>query len=166
MSSAQEYIQTLGLQRHPEGGYFAECYRSQEIVNPTAARYQGGSRCAGTSIYYLLEKQDFSAWHKVNSDELWHHYQGCAMQIYQIDPAGQLSTVILGNPAETPGAHFQTAVPAGYWFAVELMDKSSFGLVGCTVAPGFEFADFELAKRDKLIKQFPVHADLIKRLYR
>jgi uncharacterized protein len=152
------------LQPHPEGGYFAECYRSQEAVKPASPRYQGDPRCAGTSIYYLLEKNDFSAWHKVNSDEGWHYYQGSPVYIHRIDKTGQLSTVILGNPLEIKEASFQIFIPAEDWFAAELLDKTSFVLVGCTVSPGFEFLDFELAKREELVSQFSEHQDILKRL--
>lgn len=162
--TALYYIETLGLQPHEEGGYFSIFYRSPEFFYPSNKRYDGNARCTATSIYYLLEKEDFSAWHILNSDEIWHHYAGTTARIYKIKSNGELIVDILGDPLETENAAFQVIVPAKHWFAVELVDKTSFALMGCLVSPGFEVADFRLADRTTLSKQFPKHKNLITKL--
>ncbi|TFL10037.1 cupin domain-containing protein [Pusillimonas caeni] len=166
---AQRLIRQLGLLPHPEGGYYRETYRSSMGVTT-----QAGRRDASTAIYYLLEGKDHSAWHRIASDELWHFYAGSALNIHVLNDEKGLSTHRLGDPLREPGCVFQAAVPAGCWFAAELAShamhraddaaRDAFALVGCTVAPGFEFSEFELADTRALIRRHPQHADLMARL--
>lgn len=162
MPTAKHFIESLGLHPHIEGGYFKRLYESKDYVVPPS-RFNGKRR-AVTSIYYLLEGDDSSAFHKVNSDEIWNFYYGSSITLYLIDENANLKTVILGNPITDKNAVFQTTTTANTWFAAEVNDKSSFALVGCVVAPGFEYEDFELAKREDLILRFPQHHTIITKL--
>jgi predicted cupin superfamily sugar epimerase len=156
-----DLIRRFDLQPHPEGGFFRETYRS------TAAVYREGSsetRSASTAIYYLLCDGAHSAWHRIKSDEVWHFYAGEPLLVHVLDEAGQLITHRLGNPLTHPGTVFQAVVSAGLWFAAECEDPGTFALVGCTVAPGFEFSEFELAEADVLQRTCPAHDELIARL--
>jgi len=159
---AQKYIKQLQLMKHTEGGYFKEVYRSGERILPThlPKRYKS-SRNFSTSIYFLLEGQQFSSFHLLQSDELWHFYDGSAVLLYIISQKGKLSVKKLGRDED---CELQITIEKQNWFAAEIEDKKSFALFGCTVSPGFEFDDFELGKRDDLIKKFPQHSALIKRL--
>lgn len=162
-----ELIKSFNLQRHPEGGYYARSFQAaQEVKSTDQTRYNNENRSAGTAIYFLLERNDFSAWHKLKSDELWHHYKGSAVKIHVINKQGVLTSHLLGDPTMIRGASFQIAITAGNWFAAEVIDKSSYCLVGCTVTPGFDFKDFELADRDFLSIQFPQHKSIITQLTR
>ncbi len=158
LPAVKTYIEKYNLQRHPEGGYFSETYRSADHVAPKHERYQNEERTAGTSIYYLLEGNDFSAFHKIKSDEIWHFYDGCDVEIYVIDPTGKLNSYLLGCGLN---AHFQVVIPAGYWFAAKPIDSLSFSFVGCTVHPGFEFRDFILAEQQVFLSQYPQYKELI-----
>jgi uncharacterized protein len=163
---AQTWIQRLGLQKHLEGGWFRETYRSAETISAEALpeRY-GGVRCFSTQIHYLLESGDFSAFHRIRSDEVWHFYAGSAIAIHVLGHAGRYSKLLLGvNPDR--GESFQAVVPAGAWFAAEVEEAGSFAIAGCTVAPGFDFADFEIAKRSALCELYPDHEALIRRVTR
>ncbi|MEM6646261.1 MAG: cupin domain-containing protein [Bacteroidota bacterium] len=158
---AAHWIGALGLQPHPEGGHFAETYRAAESI-PAAAlpeRYRG-VRSFCTQIYFLLEHASFSAFHRLTSDEAWHFYHGSPVDLHLIHPDGRSEQRRLGEGA------FQTVVPAGAWFGATVHQPGSYTLVGCTVAPGFDFADFELADRATLQARFPQHAALIARLTR
>jgi uncharacterized protein len=159
---AKQYIKQLQLKKHPEGGYFKEVYRSGERILPThlPKRYKS-SRNFSTSIYFLLEGNQFSSFHLLQSDELWHFYDGSAVLLYIINQRGILSVKKLGRDE---GYELQISIEKQNWFAAEVEDKKSFALFGCTVSPGFEFDDFELGKRDDLIKKFPQHSALIKKL--
>jgi predicted cupin superfamily sugar epimerase len=159
---AQKYIKQLQLNKHPEGGYFKEVYRSGEIILPIhlPKRYKS-SRNFSTSIYFLLEGKQFSAFHLLQSDELWHFYDGGTVLLYVISKDGELVTKKLGKEKD---CELQLTIEKHNWFAAELKDKKSFALFGCTVSPGFEFEDFELGKRDTLLKIFPQHSALIRRL--
>ena len=161
-NESNKLIQLLNLQPHPEGGFYSRTYESNDYITSTdISRYQGEVRRACTSIYYLLNGNDFSAWHRLHSDEVWHYYKGSTVTIYMINDKGVLTRQKLGDPTQEPDAVFQYCIPANTWFAADIIDKSSFCLVGCTVSPGFEFDDFTLAKRDKLIEQFPEHNHII-----
>lgn len=159
---AKKYIIQLQLRKHPEGGYFKEVYRSGELILPEhlPKRYKQ-SRNFSTSIYFLLEGKQFSSFHILKSDELWHFYDGSAVILYIINQNGELSIHKLGRNAD---CELQLTIEKQNWFAAEVKDKKSFSLFGCTVSPGFDFDDFELGKRDDLIKKFPQHSALIKRL--
>ncbi|MCC5931833.1 MAG: cupin domain-containing protein [Cyclobacteriaceae bacterium] len=161
--NAQNLITKLHLKPHPEGGWYREVYRSNEWINAESISPRfNRKRCFSTGIYYMLCGKEFSAWHRIQSDELWHHYQGCGIVLHIIDPEGQYTHVEIGNiHSENPA--FQIAVPAQYWFAVETKDKNSFFLSGCTVAPGFDFADFEFAQFAKLSIEFPQHKEILQK---
>jgi predicted cupin superfamily sugar epimerase len=158
------WIQKLNLQKHPEGGYYRETYRSNEMISKEclANRYDG-DRSVYTSIYFLLTGKDISAFHRIKSDEIWHFYFGSSITLYRIDPDGMLFKTKIGDDLEN-GELFQTYIKAGHWFAARVNDPTSFSLVGCTVAPGFDFADFELGNRKDLIKAYPRHREIIEQL--
>lgn len=156
---AKYYIQKLELEKHPEGGYFKEIYRSGEMITIEAPR-KHLKRNVSTSIYFLLEGSQISKFHRLKSDELWHFYDGDAVKIYVIDEQGKLTEIMLGKETDK-GQVFQTVIRKKHWFAAEVINKRSFALIGCTVSPGFDFTDFELAKREYLLKSFPQHKTLI-----
>lgn len=167
MKPASYWIEKYQLLPHPEGGYYAETYRASEQIPKVAlpARYHG-DRAYSTGIYFLLESHHFSAFHRIQSDEMWHFYAGEALDVFVIDPVtGELKTIKLGNDPDK-GETFQAMVPAGAWFGSRPAAGSSYSLVGCTVAPGFDFEDFEMAQRDILSPQYPQHAGLIEALTR
>lgn len=161
---ASFWINHLGLQPHPEGGYFSETYRSAETLAAGAlpSRFSG-TRSLGTAIYFLLENGQTSAFHRIQADEIWHFYAGNPLHVAVIDAWGHLQTLRLGPDAQA-GEAFQAVVPAGHWFGSYLPDSEGYALVGCTVAPGFDFADFELATQDQLLALFPQHHKIIGRL--
>jgi hypothetical protein len=163
-AQARHWIETLGLAPHPEGGYFREVHRSADLI-PAAglpARY-GAPRCAGTSIYFLLEGRDRSHLHRLKSDEVWYHHAGGALAISMILPDGRREDVRLGT-SPRDGALPQAVLPRGAWFGARLESESDYALVGCAVAPGFDFADFELGRRTDLLASFPQHRTLIEDL--
>ncbi len=162
--TAQDYVQTLQMQPHPEGGYFAETYRSAETLSTDAlpGRF-GGTRAMSTAIYFLLESHHISALHRIQSDEVWHFYDGGPLDVFVIDRTGELYIIRLGRDMAA-GEVFQAVVPSGCWFGSKPASGSVFSLVGCTVAPGFDFADFELADQQTLIAEFPRHAAVIRQL--
>ncbi len=159
--NAQYWIDLLKLSKHPEGGYFKEVYRADEFVNKKSLpdRYTS-FRSFSTSIYFLLQSHEFSAFHRLKSDEIWHFYEGSAITIYAISPDGTLTKTFIGNSPEK-GERFQLLIPKGFWFAAILNTSDSYALVGCSVSPGFDFEDFEMGKRSDLEKQFPQHKDII-----
>jgi predicted cupin superfamily sugar epimerase len=164
--AASYWIDKLQLTRHVEGGAYREVYRSElTLPRSTLPLMFQGNRPASTSIYFLLAKGEFSAFHRIASDELWHFYYGDPLLVYEIGHSGRLTEHVLG-PDPEKGQAFQTTVQAGSWFASAPAPGSEYALVGCTVAPGFDFADFELADRDALASQFPGHGELIRRLTR
>ena len=151
-SEIKKIIEKLNLQPHPEGGFYTRNFQSKDkVISSDSKRFKGEERHASTSIYYLLYNDNFSAWHRIKSDELWHYYEGTsAIDIHVIDKEGNLKSYILGNSMKIDNATFQVVVEAGSWFAAGLRDKDSYGLAGCTVSPGFEFKDFELADNESL----------------
>lgn len=161
MKDANYWIQHLQLLKHPEGGFYKEVYRSDELINKDSLPNRfDGDRCYCTSIFYLLQNNNFSAFHRIKSDETWHFYQGTSLTLYTIDNSGILATIILGdNPAN--GEYLQYTIPKNTWFAAHVNDKNSFTLTGCTVSPGFDFNDFELGKKEKFIQLFPQHKEII-----
>lgn len=161
---AKYYIDKLKLEKHPEGGYFNEIYRSGEIFTASVLpkRYNG-DRVFSTSIYFLLEGRDISAFHKLQSDEIWHFYDGSAIKIYIITPERKLEERVLGNDLNN-NESLQIAINKNSWFGAELADRSSYSLIGCTVSPGFDFQDFEIGKRERLLEEFPEFSTTILRL--
>lgn len=166
MKPASYWVEKYNMQSHPEGGYFAETYRSKESISKDAlpARFSG-DRSYSTGIYFLLEGHHFSAFHRIQSDEMWHFYAGNPLNVYYIDFEGNLNTIKLGNNPEN-GEVFQAVVPAGVWFGSKPLLPDGYSLVGCTVAPAFDFADFELADRTTLVGEFPQHRAIIELLTR
>jgi len=165
-NQAQMLIETLGLIRHPEGGWYREVYRSGESLGVTSLpqRFDSPHNFA-TSIYYLLESGDLSAFHRIKSDETWHFYLGSPVNLYILHEDSTLQKVILGD---NPGAGhvFQHTVPFGLWFGAEVSVPCSFALMGCTVSPGFGFSDLEFAEFSDLQGKYSRYATLIRRLTR
>ena len=161
---AKEIIAKFKLEKHPEGGYFKEVYRSEGIISEdNLPNNIDGKRNYSTSIYFLLTSHDFSAFHKINQDEIWHFYLGTTLKLHMISPEGNYSFVMIGNnfkENEVP----QFIVPAQYYFAAEVVKKNSYSFVGCTVAPGFDFRDFDMPKSSNLIEKYPDHKSIIERL--
>jgi hypothetical protein len=144
-----------------EGGYFAETYRSAEMISPgfLQGRY-GGPRSVGTAIYYLLEPGTFSEIHRVASDEIFHFYLGDPVEMLQLWPDGFGKRVLIGTDIEN-GMAPQLVVPHGVWQGARLVAGGKFALLGCTVSPGFDYADYESGSRNQLCEAYPEHRDLI-----
>jgi hypothetical protein len=163
---ARYWIETLRLEPHSEGGYFRQTYRSEVLIAQDALPAGfSGARAVSTAIYFLLEGKNFSAFHRLRSDEIWHFYAGETLVVHVIHPDGKYSRILLGCDPEA-GQVLQAVVPAGCWFASHVADWKSFAVVGCTVAPGFDFEDFEVGKREELLSLYPQHRELIERLTR
>ena len=158
------WIEKLGLTKHPEGGYFREVYRSDEKLTQVSlpARYSG-DRSIATSIYFLLGGKEFSSVHRIQSDETWHFYPGSTLELFVLDNLGKVTQYLLGQDIES-GELLQVTILRNHWFGARVADKESFALLGCTVAPGFHFDDFELADRMKLTAEFPQHKAIINEL--
>jgi predicted cupin superfamily sugar epimerase len=161
MITADELIERLGLQQHPEGGYFRETYRSDEMIEKDALpkRY-AGNRKYGTAIYYLLTKDAFSTIHRIKTDEIYHFYLGDPVELVQLLPDGSGRVTMLGNDIAS-GAHVQTVVSRGTWHGARLAEGGKYALLGTTVSPGFEFADFEIGHRTDLVRSYPSFRDCI-----
>jgi predicted cupin superfamily sugar epimerase len=157
--TAADWIRQLDLVPHPEGGYYRETYRSAETITTA-----GGARSLSTAIYFLLGDH-VSALRRIRSDEIWHFYAGSALTLFVIHRDGRLEQARLG-PDAAAGERFQALVPAGSCYGAAVDDPASYALVGGTVAPGFDFADFELGERAALTREFPQHRALIERLTR
>jgi len=166
IKDADTWIAALNLHPHPEGGHYRQVYRSREMLEPRGLpeRFTSSKACS-TAIYFLLKGDEVSAFHRIKSDELWHLYAGDPLDIHILHEDGELQTLTLGLDIAAGQRPFQ-AVPAGVWFGAMLPDPDSFALVGCTVAPGFDFEDFELAQRDVLLEHYPEHHTIIKHLTR
>jgi predicted cupin superfamily sugar epimerase len=164
--NANYWIKKLNLEAHPEGGFYRQTYKA-DLVLPGEALPPNftGPRAVSTAIYFLLQGKSFSAFHRLRSDELWHFYAGAPLLVHVIGESGEYSTILLGSDPDAEEQR-QAAVKAGCWFASHLRDGKSFALVGCTVAPGFDFTDFELAKREELTRRYPQHRLLIEKLTR
>ena len=147
MQEIKAFIHSLQLQAHPEGGFYREMYRSPTMVQ---AINTPNEKSAYTSIYYLLSGHDFSSWHRIKSDETWYFHYGCDVLIYFFDAENGLQRIQLG----LIGKKFQATIPANTWFAAKPLDAASFCLVSCIVAPGFEFSDFEMGKRQELLAEY------------
>ncbi|MCB9045662.1 MAG: cupin domain-containing protein [Chitinophagales bacterium] len=159
--SAKYWKEHLQLISHIEGGAFREIYRS-DMVLPHAelSAEHKGDRAISTSIYFLLEYGEFSALHRIASDELWHFYDGDTLCIYEIEQGGTLVKHLLGKDIEKD-ENPQVVIKAGSWFGSRTETPDGYTLCGCTVAPGFDFADFELADKNALLEKYPQHKDII-----
>lgn len=160
--SIEKMISSLKLISHPEGGYYRETYRSPKMVNGQFGHTQ---RAVCTGIYFLLVAGNFSALHRIQSDEMWHFYKGAPTEIIEITLAGELIKTILGNNMEL-GEVPQYVVKAGHWFGSRVYGNGEYSLVGCTVAPGFDFSDFEMGEADFLKSKYPKHTQIIDALTR
>jgi predicted cupin superfamily sugar epimerase len=160
--TAADWIARLGLVPHPEGGWYRETYRAAESIAAPPARF-GGPRSHSTAIYFLLEAGGVSRLHRIKSDEVWHFYAGDPLLLSVIAPTGTLTVHRLG-PAPDAAARPQAVVPAGAWYGAQLAPGGAWALTGGTVAPGFDFADFELGDRRRLVAEFPQHRALIEAL--
>ncbi|MBI4370993.1 MAG: cupin domain-containing protein [Elusimicrobia bacterium] len=159
-----ELVKAYGLQSHPEGGYFKESYRSKGTISAESLPKDfQGTRSYSTAIYFLLPQGSKPRLHRIKSDEVWHFYQGGPLTLIQLFPSGRIKTVMMG-PDFKAGQKLQHVVPAGCWFGAYPGAGSAYSFVGCTVAPGFDFADFELGDRQELLGQFPQAKDVIERL--
>ena len=159
--SAEFWISELNLIPHPEGGFFREVYRSGETIENLPVRYRG-SRCFSTSIYFLLRGNQFSAFHRIKSDETWHFYAGCKLEIFCLDELKGFTKISLGQNLQNHET-VQYTILQNTWFAAQPAIDSSYALVGCTVAPGFEFDDFEMGKLERLTDKFPDHIEVLKK---
>jgi predicted cupin superfamily sugar epimerase len=153
----------LGLERHPERGYYRETYRSSTGVQSDR---HGGRRAASTAIYFLVTANEPATFlHRLISDEVFHLYDGGPLEILRLFPDGEWDVAVLGMHLDA-GERPQIVIPAGTWFGTELRAGASHCLVGCTVAPGFEFPDLELAQGPELEARYPAAADRIRRMSR
>jgi hypothetical protein len=155
---AKSFIEQLNLIPHPEGGYFRETYRSKE----STLNSDGEKRSQSTAIYFLLENENKSHFHRIKSDELWFFHQGQPIEILYFENA-VLHTIQLGNDFQL-GQVPQAVIPAHVWFASRLVGGKGYGLVSCTVAPGFDFLDFEMATKQNLLSEFPEYSEIIEEM--
>jgi hypothetical protein len=166
MQKAEFWIRHLGLERHPEGGWYRETYRSSSSFDFGAESPFGSPRPFATSIHYLLEQGDRSRLHRIHSDELWYFHAGSPLEVHLFPEAGSPSSFTLGDPAED-GQVLHDWVPAGCRFGARMKESAAegtFSLVSCVVAPGFDFRDFSFVDRNRLIAQYPDHEWVIKAL--
>ncbi len=163
-NKARKYIEKFQLEVHPEGGYYREVFRAGELIlaDHLPKRYKS-ARNYTTSIYFLLEGKQVSNFHRLKSDEQWHFYDGSSVVIYVIEEGGNLKKILLGRNIEK-GESLQVVIKHNLWFGAELLDKTSFALIGCTVSPGFDFSDFELGTRTMLLNQYPDYENIINKL--
>ncbi len=150
----------LQLTKHPEGGHYREIYRADEFIAVRRPESEAAQRNQCTSIYFLLKSGERNFLHRIKSDELWHFYDGSPLIVYEIDAQGNLRKNLLGlNPdnGELP----LLVIKAGSWFCAEVLAENSFTLAGCTVSPGFDFKDLEIADRGILMEEFPQHGNFI-----
>lgn len=161
--TADNVKKVLGLQPHPrEGGWYVRTYEANEHIGAEhvgEARYDGPRRTS-TAIYYLLEPGTFSEMHKLESDEIFHHYSGGAVEMLQLHPSGRSERMVIGNDLAA-GHRPQVVVPRGVWQGSRLLVEEGWALLGCTVSPGFEFADYTAGSRDELLERWPQEAELI-----
>jgi predicted cupin superfamily sugar epimerase len=163
MLTAERIIETLQLRPHPEGGFFSETFRAPPLPWALPER---GERSASTAIYFLLRSQDFSALHVVSSDEIWHHYYGDALELCVFDAEHRHRRVLLGTDL-LAGQRPQHVVERGELQAARVSPgPHGLALCGCTVAPGFDFADFRMPPRAELLELLPQHARLVTDLTR
>ncbi|SEL83384.1 hypothetical protein SAMN04487910_3407 [Aquimarina amphilecti] len=157
----EKIVLKLDMKPHPEGGFYKETYRSTGVIpKDTLEEGFSGDRNYCTGIYFLLTSKNFSAFHKIKQDEMWHYYVGSSLYVHVITPNGKYTKYTVGmnlDEGESP----QLVVPANSWFASSVKDDEGYSFVGCTVSPGFDFEDFELAQRSFLINQYPDHLDII-----
>lgn len=165
ISKIENIVRNLNLFEHPEGGFYKEVYRSSGIMSKDTLDGFDGDRNYCTSIYFLLTSENFSAFHRIKQDEIWHFYEGSPLYVHVIDKEGKYKRNEVGIDIAN-GQSPQLVVPAGCWFASSVKEKNSYSFVGCTVAPGFDFKDFELATQMNLTKEYPTHKKVINKYTR
>ena len=166
--SAAELKKMLQLEPHPrEGGWFRQTWKAEETIPLTALPFErySGPRAAGTAIYYLLEPGSFSEMHKLASDEVFHFYLGDAVEMLQLGQDGSGKRVMLGQDV-AGGQLLQTVVPQGVWQGTRLIGGGQVALLGCTVSPGFDYADYVSGKREELVRGWPEWTEMIEGLTR
>lgn len=162
--TAEQLIRFLDLKPHPEGGYYRETYRCEEFISRACLPQRfHGDRHYSTAIYYLLPAGAVSRLHRIASDEVWHFYLGGPFTVVELKPDGSSDHVVLGADVSS-GQRLQHVVTAGTWFGAHPNPGTDYSLVGCTVAPGFDFADLEIAKRHELLARYPYETTVIDRL--
>ena len=159
--NAEYWIEKLNLIEHPEGGFFRETYRSPDILAPEGlpARFSGARSCS-TAIYFLVRNGHPSRLHRLKGDEVWHFYDGAPLDLVVLHPDGTRTDIRLGRDLEA-GQVLQAVIPAGCWFGGNVCGDGEYTLAGCTVAPGFDFEDFELGRKSEMLAHFPEHTALI-----
>ena len=157
----QKLVEHFSMSPHPEGGFFAETYRSQGAIPADAPPGFGGTRNFSTGILFLLRRGEYSHLHRLKQDEMWHFYLGAPLRLAIVRLDGTAEEILLGQDVLN-GQYLQYTVPGGCWFGATPAEGSDFALVGCTVAPGFDFADFEMADPDVLGQTFPHAAGLVR----
>ena len=162
MNRIQEIIKVLDLKKHPEGGYYKETYRSNGFIESNCLdNNYDGKRNYSTCIYFLLTSDEFSAFHKINQDEIWHFHEGSSILLHTLSENGKHEEYYIGNNI-TNGEQPQLIVPGNHWFAASTIEDNSYALVSCTVSPGFDFKDFILPTRKELVEKFPQYKSIIK----
>lgn len=163
---AKKIVTYLKLSPHPEGGFFRETYRSKGVMDlESPDSGLSAKRNFSTCIYFLLTSETFSAFHRICHDEIWHFYDGSPVRIYMLSATGEYSDIEMGRNIEK-GEVPQFVIPGGTLFAAEVLSENDFTLVGCTVSPGFDYRDFELPDRNRLISEYPQHKGIITRMTR
>lgn len=161
---ATDYIDKLGLEPHPEGGYYKSTFQSAELISDQELKVNiDGKRHLYTSIYFLLTSKDISHFHRLISDEVWYYHAGSSLTIHMIKENGDYEEIKLGLNVEK-GEVPQAVVPKNTIFGSSVMEKDTFSLVGCMVSPGFDFQDFELFTQNELLADYPDHEEIIKKL--
>jgi len=161
MTRIEEIIKHLDLLPHPEGGYYKETYRSVGNINTESlAKNYNGKRSYSTCIYFLLTSADFSAFHKIKQDEIWHFHEGSPIVLHTISEEGIHQEHSIGTNF-LEGEKPQLVVAGNHWFAASVIQENAYALVSCTVSPGFDFSDFVLPTRKELLAKFPQHEKLI-----
>jgi predicted cupin superfamily sugar epimerase len=163
MQNAVYWVSHLELQEHPEGGFYKETYRSKGSVKQNCLPNEfSGKRSFSTSIYFLLRSSDRSRFHRIKSDELWHYHAGSSLTLFLLNEEGLTRLILGSNMAKNES--LQVVIPANTWFGALVNEPESYVLSGCTVSPGFDFADFEIADRNQLLTKFPDHQAIIQTL--
>lgn len=164
--SAAYWVEKLNLEEHPEGGYYKRTYESPLVVPKEELPVEyTGDRLMSTAIYFLLDKTNFSAFHQLKQDEMWHFYDGEPLYLHMIDEQGNYAMITLGDNPDQEQV-LQYVVPGGTYFASETATDKGYSLVGCTVTPGFDFDDFIMPSSEDLTALYPSHSAIIDRLTR
>lgn len=159
---AEYWIEKLNLRQHPEGGFFTEVYRSKRYVHLPEF---DGPRSVCTAIYYLLIGDQYSFFHRIKSDEIWHFYAGSSLLLHIIEEKEEktrLLDISLGSNIDN-NETFQAVIKSGSWFAASVIDDDSYSLVGCTLSPGFEYRDWEVGYMQTLSRLYPQYKSVIEK---